>query len=91
MKDDNNKTINIRDFYNHETRITLLERTIEQINTSLIEIKKEIKEGFFKIDFEIKEIRFESKSQFRWIMGFIFGLYSAIIGGLITLVFKLWH
>ena len=39
-----NEPINIKDFYNHETRISIVENAILEIKETMNEIKSEIKE-----------------------------------------------
>lgn len=63
--------INIKDFYDHETRISIVENAI-------IEIKK-----------ELKDIRKNIDSQFKWIMSAFGGLALGGVGILITLIFRL--
>lgn len=79
--------------YKHEvimkddTRLALLEQSIGHINESLVRIEKRfdsIDKRFDNVDkkFDVLEIRIEdvrknSWSQFRWIMGFVFAFFMA--------------
>lgn len=59
-----NKEKNVVDYPNSiETRVALLERSIDGINDTLKEIKQ-----------ELKDIRKEMKSDFRWLLTIIGGL-----------------
>ncbi len=80
-----------------ETRITVLEISINNINNSLLRFEKrfdQIDAKFDKIEqkFEQKFDRFEqrfdridaeSKTHHRWTMGGIFGLYAIVISSLV--------
>jgi predicted PurR-regulated permease PerM len=97
-KDDN--VVKIEDLYKLESRAFVVENTIIQINQTLIEIKqdlkdfrKEIKNEFIRIetkfDNEFKDIRKETQSNFKWIIGSIGGFALTVIGTLLTIIFKL--
>jgi hypothetical protein len=92
-----NNHIDIKDFYDHNTRLCLLEKTVHDINNTMKDIKldinnlrleikseiKEIKSDMKEMRTEIKDIKNESKSQFHWIMGFIMtGFISLLIKSL---------
>lgn len=71
--------INIKDFYNHETRISIVENAI-------INIEKK----FESSDKRFESILAESRSHFKWTMTLIVGLY-ALFGGSVFSVIKLIH
>jgi hypothetical protein len=57
-----------------ETRVALLEQSIININETMKEIKS-----------ELKEIRHEANSNFKWLLGTIFGFGTFFTGALIGL------
>lgn len=59
-----------------DTRLALLEQSIGHINESLLRIEKR----FDSLETKIEDVRKNSWSQFRWIMGFMFAVASAFIG-----------
>jgi hypothetical protein len=59
-----------------DTRLALLEQSIGHINESLARIEKR----FDNVEVKIEDVRKNSWSQFRWIMGFIFAVSSAVMG-----------
>lgn len=63
-----------------DTRVALLEQSINHINQSLIGINS-----------NIKDINTEIKTHFRWTMGLIGGIYLTIFGSLLTVVIKFAH
>ena len=89
--------INIKDFYNHETRITIIENTITSIDHTLKNIDKrfdKIDIKFDKIDFELKELKKEMRSDFKWVLGLLIGFSStgiAMIAGLATIIAHGFH
>ncbi|HEY2811771.1 MAG TPA: hypothetical protein VGJ00_10345 [Rhabdochlamydiaceae bacterium] len=70
MSEDN--VVSIKDFYNHETRISIVENAILGIE-----------KRFDKIDNDLKEIKSDMKSDFRWILAII-GSCMLFITGAIT-------
>ena len=73
--------------FSEETRLALLEQSINHINETLREIKAEIK----SIDSNIKELNSKIDSQFRWTIGLIFGLYATGFATLIGAVGKAYQ
>lgn len=88
-----------------EYRLGLLEQTTENINQTLNRLENKIDKRFDAIDkkfdaidrrFDAIDKRFievgkESKSDFRWIMGSIFGIYITIMGVCVTALVKSMH
>ncbi len=68
-------------FNDHESRITRLECTIENINATLGRFEKR----FDKIDDQLVAIKAESSTQFRWVIGIIVTSFIAPI------ILKLLH
>ena len=62
--------------YDHESRITRLEVTIENINQTLIEIKADMKNGFNKIDEKFDKIN----SRLWQLVFFIIACSTGILG-----------
>jgi hypothetical protein len=79
------EVINIRDFMDHETRISLVENAILHIANDMAEIKSEIKE----LKSEISVLRKEGLTCFKWAVNAILGLYGIAVTALIALVVKL--
>ena len=71
------KIISIKDFYNHETRISIVENAILGIEKRF----DKIDERFDKLDNELKGIRKDMKSDFRWILTIISGLGAIMAHG----------
>lgn len=72
---------------NIDTRVALLEMSIVNINETMKEIKGSLKE----IRNDIKEIRKDMKSDFRWLLGTIFGLGAFLFGGLVGITGIMAH
>jgi hypothetical protein len=82
--------INIKDFYNHETRITIVENTISSIDQTL----KNIDRRFDKIEIELKDLKKEMRSDFKWVLGLLIGFSStgiAMISGLSIIMAHGFH
>src|SRR5271156_5217844 len=93
--------INIKDFYDHETRISIVENAIisidkrfdwvdkrfEQVDKKFEQVDKRFDE--LKSDINLRCDRIETKVdwQFKWIMGAFGGLAVSVIGALVTLIF----
>lgn len=82
-----NEPINIKDFYNHETRISIVENAILEIKESMKEIKSEIKDMRQDLSKQRQEsinnyidIRNESISHFRWLLTFIISGFVSLFG-----------
>lgn len=63
-----------------DTRIALLEQSIGHVNETLHRIEKRfdsVDKRLDVLDGKIEEVRKNSWSQFRWIMGFVFAFFSA--------------
>lgn len=83
--------INIKDFYNHETRISIVENAIISIDKRFEQVDKrfeQIERRFEQVDrrFEQVDRRFEHlenkmDSHFKWLLGLVAApLYTSIIG-----------
>jgi hypothetical protein len=65
--------IDIKDYYNHETRIALVENAIINIQRQFDQVEKR----FDQMDKRFERLEQKMDSQFRWIMGLILGLYGS--------------
>ena|ERR1700733_14946062 len=85
-----------------DTRVALLEQSVENIHHTLIRLETKLDKRFDAIDkrfdemdkkFEGKHTKLEDKmdGQFRWVMGSIFGIYISIMGVTITALVKSLH
>ena len=63
-----------------ETRIALLEQSIGHINQTLIEMKKDFKEGLSYNCEEIREFRRDVKSDHRWMFGLMIAFGTGLMG-----------
>lgn len=91
--------INIKDFYNHETRISIVENAIINIEKRFEQVDKrfdQVDRRFEQVDkrFEQVDRRFEKlenkmDSQFKWIIGSIGGLGLTTILSLVTMIIKI--
>jgi hypothetical protein len=70
--------INIKDFYDHETRISIVENAI-------ISIEKK----FDQIDKRFERLENKMDSQFKWIIGSIGALSLTTIVSLFTMIIKM--
>jgi hypothetical protein len=73
-------TEKIKNTYSEETRLALLEQSINNINNTLMRFEK-----------RFDDIQSEGKSHHRWCMGGIFGTYAIIISSIITFIIKFSH
>ena len=73
--------------YSEETRIALLEQSINNINDTLIRFEKR----FDQIDSKFSSMHSENKTHHRWTMGGIFGLYAIFFSASLGLIIKLIH
>lgn len=65
----------------HESRITRLEVTNENINSTLLDFKSEfrdIKDTLKDIRSELKDIRKEARQNFMWLLSIILAGYSSL-------------
>lgn len=76
MSDDN--VINIKDFYDHETRISIVENAIISIDKKFDQVDKRFERLENKLD-----------SQFKWIIGSIGALSLTTIISLVTMIIKM--
>lgn len=91
--------INIKDFYDHETRISIVENAIINIDKRFDWVDKrfeQVDKRFEQVDrrFEQVDKRFEKlevkmDSQFKWIMGSIGALSLTTILSLVTMIIKI--
>lgn len=77
--------INIKDFYDHETRISIVENAIISIDRRFEQVDKR----FEQVDKRFDKLEAQIHSQFKWIMGAFGGLALSAIGILVTLILKL--
>jgi hypothetical protein len=77
---ENDNVVSIRDFMNHETRISLVERAIINIDKRAEEASKQFEQFRKEFREDIRDLRAETKMHFRWTMGGIFGLIVLMIG-----------
>ena len=97
------KEKNVVDYPNSiETRVALLERSIDGINETLKEIKQDLKESRTEFKQEFKNIRSEFKEEFKEIGEsfneirghfdkLIAGLYFMFGSSLLAVIYKLIH
>jgi phage-related protein len=72
---------NIKHYPVHlETKVALLEQSIEHINQSLIEIKQ-----------DLKDFSRDVKSDFRWVIGMIVGLSAFMVSGFAGMLAVIAH
>jgi len=77
------KSEKIKNVYSDETRLALLEQSINNINDTLIRFEKRfdrIDDQFKGVNDEFKSIRDEMKSDFRWIITIFGGLMLGLAG-----------
>jgi len=65
--------INIKDFYDHETRIRMVENAIISIDKRFEQIEKK----FEQVDKRFERLENKMDSQFKWTIGLILGLYGS--------------
>jgi hypothetical protein len=78
--------IDIKDYYNHETRIALVENAIINMQKQFEQVEKrfeQVEKRFEQIDRRFERLEQKMDSQFRWIMGLILGLYGS---GFVTML-----
>ena len=63
---------------NNSERIAVLETTILNINSTLLDLRQDMKRGFDKVENRFDKIENRLWSNFLWIMGMIIGLASLI-------------
>ncbi len=59
-------------------RLAILETTILNINSTMLEIKQDLKYGFEKVDQKFDSLQNRLWSNFLWLMGMIIGLSGLI-------------
>lgn len=70
--------IDIKDFYNHETRLSLIENAIMSID-----------KRFEHVDRRFEHLENKIDSHFKWIIGSLGGLSLTVIVSLITVIIKI--
>lgn len=75
MSEDN--VVSIKDFYNHETRLSMVENVIVSIDRR-----------FDQIDRRFMQVELEMRTNHRRTVGIIFGLYAIMLTSIITFVIK---
>lgn len=84
--------INIKDFYDHETRISIVENAIISIDKRFEQVDKrfdQIEKRFEQVDKRFEKLDQKMESQFKWIIGSIGGLSLTVIISLITVIIKI--
>lgn len=79
MSDDN--VVSIKDFYNQDSRITIVENAIVSIDKRFDKIDNDLKDFRGEILSEFKQIRKEMKSDYRWLLTIIAGLGAIMAHG----------
>lgn len=82
-KENETNIVSMRDFYNHDTRICLLEKSVSDI----AEILKELKQDIQNVRIEVNDLRKDMKHQFYWLLSLI--LSSNV--GMLTIIAKSLH
>ncbi len=72
-----NDVVNMKDFYNHETRISIVEHAVVSIDKRFEQVEKR----FDQLDIELKAIRRDMKTDFRWFLAIIVGLGTIMAHG----------
>ncbi len=83
MHDSNNEIINIRDFYNHETRIALVEQSIIRIDSTMADIRTiliKMDEKIDKVNDRIDKTNDKIESNFKWTLGIMIAGFSGLFG-----------
>lgn len=77
-----NEAIGMKDFFNHDKRITLLENAIISIDKRFDQVDNE----FDKVERRFEKLENKMDSQFKWIIGCIGALSLTTISTLITVI-----
>jgi CII-binding regulator of phage lambda lysogenization HflD len=88
--------INIKDFYDHETRISIVENAIihidrrfDQVDRQFEQIERrfeQVERRFDQVDRRIDRLEEKMDSQFKWVIGCIGGLSLTTITTLATVI-----
>ena len=84
--------INIKDFYDHETRISIVENAIISIDKRFEQIDKrfeQVDRRFEQVDKRFDKLESKMDSQFKWMVGCFGALSLTTISTLITVVLAL--
>jgi|FreactTroBogLake_1042271.scaffolds.fasta_scaffold38905_3 hypothetical protein len=84
--------INIKDFYDHETRISIVENAIINIDKRFEQVDRrfeQIDRRFEQVDRRFEHLENKLDSHFKWIMGSIGGLSLTVILSLVTVIMKI--
>ncbi len=84
--------INIKDFYDHETRISIVENAIINIEKRFEQVDKrfeQVDKRFDQVDRRFEKLENKIDSQFKWIIGSIGGLGLTTILSLVTMIIKI--
>jgi hypothetical protein len=76
------EVISMKDYYNHDTRIALVENAIINIEKRFDQVDKQ----FEKVDKRLDRMEAKGDSQFKWLIGCIGMLSLTTISTLITVV-----
>jgi hypothetical protein len=77
--------INIKDFYDHETRISIVENAIINIDKRFEHIDRR----FEQVDRRFEHLENKMDSHFKWIIGSIGALSLTVILSLLTIIIKI--
>jgi hypothetical protein len=83
------EVISMKDFFNHDKRITLLENAIIHIDKRFDQIEKQFEQvdkRFDKVDARFERLENKMDSQFKWLIGIMGGLGLTTISTLITMI-----
>jgi hypothetical protein len=97
--------VNIRDFYSAESRITIVENAIinidkrfdrmendlKDIKLELRDTKQELKGDIKEVKGDIKELKSNVRGNLFWTLGCILGIYGSAFVTLISAVGKAYH
>lgn len=84
--------INIKDFYNQDSRITIVENAIISIEKRFEQIERrfeQVDRRFEQVDRRFERLEQKIDSQFKWVMGSFGCLALSTISILVTLIVKL--
>jgi len=97
--------INLKDFYNQEARVTIIENAIfnidrrfdgiekrfDKLDYELKEIKEELKGSKKELKDDIRELKGHMRGNLFWTLGCILGLYGTALVTLLSAVGKAYH
>lgn len=87
-------TQKIKNHYSDDTRLALLEQSINNINDTLVRFEKRfdhIDKQFDRIDDKFEKLDTKIDSNQKWAIGLISGLYLLLSSAFITAIIKFIH